>query len=90
MIYDNKCYVCIKFAKLMNFLAKGKLTNDRSLYRIWRKIRNQILEDDALEMFWYIDKKTAYGGRAAIIPLLSAILRIHGKRIQQSNNSRIM
>ena len=25
MVYDNKCYVCIKFAKLMNFLARGKL-----------------------------------------------------------------
>ena len=43
------------------------------------KIRKEILGEDALEMFWYIDKNTAYGGRAAIIPLLSAIFRVHGR-----------
>ena len=79
MIYDNKCYVCIKFAKLMNFLAKGKLRMIGHYTEFGEKIRNQILEDDALEMFWYIDKDMAYGGRAAIIPLFSAILRIHGR-----------
>ena len=79
MVYDNKCYVCIKFAKLMNFLAKGKLRMIGHYTEFGERIRNQILEDDALEMFWYIDENTAYGGRAAIIPLLSAILRIQGK-----------
>ena len=79
MVYDNKCYVCIKFAKLMNFLAKGKLRMIGHYTEFGERIRNQILEDDALEMFWYIDENTAYGGRAAIIPLLSAILRINGK-----------
>ena len=47
------------------------------------KIREEILEDDALEMFWFIDKETAYGGRAAIIPLLSAILRVHGREFNK-------
>ena len=83
MVYDNKCYVCIKFAKLMNFLAKGKLRMIGHYTEFGEKIRNQILEEDALEMFWYIDKKTAYGGRAAIIPLLSAILRIHGRGLNK-------
>ncbi len=36
-----------------------------------------------LEMFWFIDKETAYGGRAAIIPLLSAILRVHGRKFNE-------
>ena len=83
MIYDNKCYVCIKFAKLMNFLAKGKLRMIGHYTEFGEKIRNQILEEDALEMFWYIDKKTAYGGRAAIMPLLSAILRIQGRGLNK-------
>ena len=83
MIYDNKCYVCIKFAKLMNFLAKGKLRMIGHYTEFGEKIRNQILEEDALEMFWYIDKKTAYGGRAAIIPSLSAILRSHGRGLNK-------
>jgi len=61
------------------FLAKGKLRMIGHYTEFGERIRNQILEDDALEMFWYIDENTAYGGRAAIIPLLSAILRIHGR-----------
>jgi len=79
MIYDDKCYVCIKFAKIMNFLAKGKLRMIGHYTEFGEKIRKEVLDEDALEMFWYIDKNTAYGGRAAIMPLLSAIFRIHGK-----------
>tara|TARA_B100000530_G_C15702460_1_gene386579 strand:- start:72 stop:458 length:387 start_codon:yes stop_codon:yes gene_type:complete len=83
MIYDDKCYVCIKFAKIMNFLAKGKLRMIGHYTEFGEKIRKEILEEDALEMFWYIDKNTAYGGRAAILPLLSAIFRIHGKGLNR-------
>ena len=83
MIYDNRCYVCIKFAKLMNFLAKGKLRMIGHYTDFGREVRDEILECDALEMFWYIDKETAYGGRAAIIPLLSTILRVRGRKFNQ-------
>tara|TARA_Y100000590_G_scaffold457908_1_gene611519 strand:+ start:429 stop:815 length:387 start_codon:yes stop_codon:yes gene_type:complete len=82
MIYDDKCYVCIKFAKFINFLANGKLRMIGHYTEFGKKIRDEILEDDALEMFWYIDKKTANGGRAAIIPLLSAIIRLNEKKSQ--------
>ena len=34
------------------------------------------------EMFWFIDEKTAYGGRAAINPLFSAIFRVNKKNAQ--------
>tara|TARA_B100000686_G_scaffold153219_1_gene160593 strand:- start:543 stop:854 length:312 start_codon:yes stop_codon:yes gene_type:complete len=67
----------------MNFFAKGKLRMIGHYTQFGGKIREEILEDDALEMFWFIDKKTAYGGRAAIIPLLSAILRVHGRKFNQ-------
>jgi len=83
MIYDDKCYVCIKFAKLMNFLAKGKLRMIGHYTDLGKKIRNEILDDDALEMFWFINKETAYGGRAAIIPLLSEILRVHDRKFNE-------
>jgi hypothetical protein len=83
MIYDNKCYVCIKFAKLMNFLAKGRLRMIGHYTDFGKKIRDEILEYDALEMFWYIDKKMAYGGRAAIIPLLSTIFQVRGQKFNQ-------
>jgi len=32
------------------------------------------LDESALDMFWLIDKKTAYGGRSAILPLIKLIL----------------
>ena len=59
MIYDDKCYVCVKFAKLMNFLAKGKLRMIGHYTEFGEKIREEILEDDALEMFWFIDKRNS-------------------------------
>ncbi len=80
MIYDDKCYVCIKFAKFVNFLARGKLRMIGHYTEFGKKIRDEVLEDDALEMFWYIDEKTANGGRAAIIPLLSSIIRLNDKK----------
>ena len=83
MIYDDKCYVCIKFAKLMNFLAKGKLRMIGHYTEFGERIRNEVLENDALEMFWFLDKETAYGGRAAIIPLLSIIVKIHGRKFNE-------
>ncbi len=43
-----------------------------------RLIRENFLDDDALEMFWFIDKNTAFGGRAALAPLLSAIFHLRG------------
>ena len=45
---------------------------------IGRLIRENFLDDDALEMFWFIDKNTAFGGRAALVPLLSAIFNLRG------------
>jgi predicted DCC family thiol-disulfide oxidoreductase YuxK len=83
MVYDDKCYVCIKFAQLMNFLAKGRLRMIGHYTEFGEKIRDGVLEDDALEMFWFIDKETAYGGRAAIIPLLSTIVKIHGRKFNE-------
>ena len=83
MIYDDKCYVCIKFAKLMNFISKGKLRMIGHYTEFGKTIREEILEEDALEMFWFIDNETAYGGRAAIIPLLSAILRVQGRKFNK-------
>jgi predicted DCC family thiol-disulfide oxidoreductase YuxK len=83
MVYDDKCYVCIKFAKLMNFLTKGRLRMIGHYTEFGERIRDEILEKDALEMFWFIDKETAYGGRAAIIPLLTAILKIHGRKFNE-------
>ena len=78
MIYDDKCYVCIQFAKMVNFFAKGKLRMVGHYTEFGKSIRDNFLDSNALEMFWFINKDTAFGGRAAIGPLISAIFNLGG------------
>jgi hypothetical protein len=74
VIYDNQCYHCTRFARIVNFLARGKLTFVGHYSEMGKKLRDQFLDSSALEMFWFIDGKTAYGGRAAILPMFISIL----------------
>ncbi|MGQ0605352.1 MAG: hypothetical protein ACT4OD_00145 [Candidatus Nitrosotenuis sp.] len=78
VIYDNQCYLCTKFAKAVNFLARGKILLVGHYTELGEKLRKQILDSSALEMFWFVDGKTAFGGRAALIPLVSAIMQSKG------------
>ena len=78
MIFDDKCYVCIQFAKIVNYISKGRLRMIGHYTEFGRLIRENFLDDDALEMFWFINKDTAYGGRAALRPLISAIFNLSG------------
>jgi len=84
VIYDNECYLCVQFAKIVNFLAKGKLHFVGHYTSFGKKIRENILDSNALEMFWFIDGSTAYGGRAALCPLFSVIFNSNGKNIQKN------
>ena len=78
VVYDDQCRVCIQFAKVVNYLAKGKLRLIGHYSDFGKQIRENFLDSSALEMFWFIDGKTAYGGRAALCPLFSAILHLKG------------
>ena len=78
MVFDDKCYVCIKFAKIVNYLTKGRLRMVGHYTEFGKLIWDDFLGDDALEMFWFIIKSTAYGGRAALRPLISAIFNLDG------------
>ena len=82
VIYDNECYLCVQFAKFVNFLAKGRLHFVGHYTDFGKKIRENTLDSNALEMFWFIDSNTAYGGRAALGPLFSAIFNVSKKKIQ--------
>lgn len=73
VIYDNQCYLCVKFAKMIEFLSRGNLTIIGHYSDSGIKLR-KMLGESALDMFWLIDRKTAYGGRAALLPLLRAII----------------
>ena len=84
VIYDNDCYLCVQFAKFVNFLAKGRLRFVGHYTDFGKQIRESVLDSNALEMFWFIDTNTAYGGRAALGPLFSTILNA-GKKNMQKN-----
>ena len=84
VIYDNECYLCVQFAKFVNFLAKGRLHFVGHYTDFGRKIRENALDSNALEMFWFIDSNTAYGGRAALFPLFSSILNSSGENLQKN------
>ncbi len=84
--YDNQCYLCVKFAKFVEFFARGKMTMVGHYSDFGIKIRNEILDESALDMFWFIDKKSAYGGRAALRPLIKSIFL---KKIKNSSTIRV-
>ncbi len=77
MIYDDRCYLCAKFAKIVSFFARKKILIVGHYTDFGMKIKSEIFSNnyDSTKMFWFVSDKTAYGGRAAILPLLSSILK---------------
>ena len=86
VVFDNQCYLCVKFAKFVDFFARGKMTMIGHYSDFGIKIRNEILDESALDMFWFIDKKRAYGGRAALFPLAKSIF---SKKTKKSSTTRV-
>jgi len=86
VVYDNQCYLCVKFARFVEFFARGKITMVGHYSDFGTKIRNEILDESALDMFWYIDKKIAYGGRAALFPLVKSMF---SKKTKNSSTMRM-
>ena len=80
VLFDDQCYVCIKFATIVNFLARGKITMIGHYSDFGIQIRNEILDQTALEMFWFIDEKRASGGRAALFPLIKSIFSTKSRK----------
>ena len=80
MLFDNQCYICMKFAKLVNLFARDKIMMVGHFSDFGLQIRNEILDESALEMFWFIDKKRASGGRAALYPLVKSMLSKNVKK----------
>lgn len=79
IVYDNRCYLCVKFVKMIELLTRGNFTIIGHYSEFGVKLRKTILGESALEMFWMIDKKTAYGGRAALLPLLRTMIARNGR-----------
>ena len=86
VLFDNQCYLCTKFAKTVNFFARGKITMVGHYSEFGRNIRESVLDESALDMFWFINQKRAYGGRAALFPLIKSIL---SEKTKKSSMSKI-
>jgi hypothetical protein len=81
VVFDNQCYLCMKFAKVVKFFARDKITIIGHYSDFGKKIRDEILDESALDMFWFIGKKRAYGGRAALLPLLKSFFSKKTKKL---------
>ena len=90
VIYDNECYLCVQFAKFVNFLAKGRLHFVGHYTDFGKQIRESVLDSNALEMFWFIDSNTAYGGRAASRPIIFRNLKYQRKKYSKKDSSRFL
>lgn len=86
IVYDNRCYLCVKFAKIIESITRGNITMIGHYSEFGINLRKTILEESATEMFWLIDKKTAYGGRSALLPLLRVIIT---KNERNSNKIKV-
>jgi len=80
VLFDNQCYLCMKFAKTINYFARGKISMVGHYSEFGEKIRKEILDETALDMFWFVTKKRAYGGRAALLPLVKSIFSEKSKK----------
>lgn len=81
LIYDNFCTSCTIFAKFINRISDGKLTMLGHYTQQGGEFKQTIfLEDyDGTEMFWFVTKKKAYGGRNGLQQLVKYLFSIkHG------------
>jgi hypothetical protein len=81
IVFDDQCYLCGQFIKIVNFFARDKITMIGHYSDFGIKIRDEILDESALDMFWFIEKEVAYGGRAALRPLIKAIISNKSKKL---------
>jgi len=76
LIYDNLCTSCTSYAKMINFLIKGKITVVGHHTPQGKEFKNNIFPEgyEGLEMSWFVTESCAYGGRAGLIQLIRYIL----------------
>ena len=57
VVFDDQCYSCVKFAKFVDFITRNKITMVGHYSDFGIKIRNEILDESALDMFWLLIKQ---------------------------------
>lgn len=73
-LYDDHCTLCTSFAHAIKFFAKDRIRILGLYSPSGKKVRDDAaLGPDATEMFWLVREDAAFGGRAALWPLLKTI-----------------
>lgn len=90
MIFDDRCYLCSKFASLVKVLSRNKFLVVGHYSDSGMKIKSKIFEKeyDSTMMFWFVTRDIAYGGRAAILPLIREIFVGRTNNFSQENYSQ--
>ena len=72
LVYDNLCKSCTNFAKIANFLLRGKITMIGHYTQQGKEFKKSIFPEnyEGVEMSWFITEKTAYGGRKVLQQLI--------------------
>ena len=75
VVYDDHCAPCTSFAGAVGALARGRVPLVGHHTELGRSLRaGRLGGDSALEMFWVVGDGEAHGGRAALLPLLKAVM----------------
>jgi hypothetical protein len=76
LIYDNLCYSCTRYARIVNKLVQNKCLIVGHYTLLGKEIKKQLFpkDYDGLEMSWFIIDENAYGGRAGLFRLMRYIL----------------
>ena len=81
VVYDDRCRLCTSFARAVGTLAGGRIPLVGHYTELGAQLRAGTLGgDSALEMFWVVGPDAAHGGRAALLPLLRAVLSCRSRR----------
>lgn len=77
LIYDDKCYSCMKFAKIAYALSRGWIRTAGHYYSQEAKGAKEMIFPpgyDATRMFWLVNKNGAHGARSGMLPLAKEII----------------
>jgi hypothetical protein len=76
LIYDNLCTSCTNYAKMVNYLIKGRIVMLGHYTAQGKELKKKIFPEgyNGLEMSWFVNERCAYGGRAGLIQLIKYVL----------------
>jgi len=77
LIYDDKCYLCGKFAQAARRLARGRIDIVGHYSKEGIYARSKIFPEgfDSTNMFWLVKGEQAFGGRHGLVPVAVEILK---------------